>query len=155
MYPFALWRLDKSPFWNYKRLRKNVLFKEATNLYPGKYQATAGIKIAESNLTFKTVIKHLKVLILTEAICYSKIQDFPEATANLINHLQLDYKMCLIFIMVMDRPYLLQKNYLEARIQFRESLKKNSNGVFHFITSLTFRKNRVRRKKGRNFLSSN
>jgi len=106
---------------------KNTLFKEATNLFKqGKYQATiTELGIAETELLeSKGGTKALNGLIAYwKAICYNKIQDFPAAIAQFDKSLQLDYNPEDLHYEFGQALFASEK-LSEARIQFRESLKK-------------------------------
>lgn len=104
---------------------KNALLKEAANLYSqGKYNATAEELIAVEAKLPSTSSKSLRGLIsYWKAICYNKSQDFPAAIANFDKSLQYDYRPEDIHYEYGQALFAAEK-LQEARLQFRESLKR-------------------------------
>ena len=106
---------------------KNVIFKEASNLFlQGKYQATASeLSNVETQLNqSKSTNKSLQGLIAYwKGICYNKTQDFPEAIAQFDKALGLNYSPEDINYEYGQALFASEK-LSEARLQFRESLKK-------------------------------
>ncbi len=106
---------------------KNSLFKEATNLFKqGKYRATTDeLSLIETKLfENKTETKAIKGLIAYwKGICFNKIQDYPEAISNFDKSLQADFVPEDLHYEFGQALFASEK-LADARIQFRESLKK-------------------------------
>lgn len=106
---------------------KNAIFKEADNLFQqGKYRATINeLNVVESKLIeTKTTTKALNGLIsYWKAICYNKIQDYPEAITYFDKSLQADFVPEDLHYEFGQALFASDK-LADARIQFRESLKK-------------------------------
>jgi tetratricopeptide (TPR) repeat protein len=101
----------------------NKLFKKAVEYYSeGKYQSTVDeLKIVESqNLNNKQV---LGLSSYWKGICYNRLQEFNEAVKSFDQALQYDYSPADLNYEYGQALYALDK-LPEARIQFRESLKK-------------------------------
>ncbi len=102
---------------------KDSLFKEASNQFSsGKYEAT----ITElNNLEFtSSMSKTSKGLIFYwKAICYNRLQDFSEAIKNFDKALGLEYSPVDLNYEYGQALFAAEK-LSEARLQFRESLKK-------------------------------
>lgn len=106
---------------------KNVIFKEATSLFlQGKYQATAAeLSNVESKLSqTQSSNKALQGLIAYwKGICFNKAQDFPEAISQFDKALGLGYEPEDLNYEYGQALFASEK-LSEARLQFRESLKK-------------------------------
>lgn len=106
---------------------KNAIFAEASNLFQqGKYRAVVNeLSVVESKLLEnKTISKSLKGLIYYwKAICFNKIQDYQESISYFDKSLQVDYVPEDLHYEFGQALFASDK-LAEARIQFRESLKK-------------------------------
>ena len=104
---------------------KNSLLKTASSLYAeGKYSATVEeLKTVEETQKSKLSKPLSGFISYWKAICYNKNQDFPQAIANLDKALGLDYAPVDINYEYGQALFAAEK-LSEARLQFRESLKK-------------------------------
>ncbi len=105
----------------------NKLFKKAFETYSqGKYQTTVDeLKIIESDLnqSNKTNTETLGLVQYWKGICYNRLQDFPEAIASFDKSLGYNYSPEDLNYEYGQALFAAEK-LKEARIQFRESLKK-------------------------------
>ncbi len=101
-----------------------TLFKEASNLFvQGKYSSTI-----EELSTIESTRKNddkatLGLAAYWKGICYNRLQDFPKAIESFDRSLGYDFRPLDIHYEYGQALYASEK-YQEARIQFRESLKK-------------------------------
>ena len=106
---------------------KDAVFKEASQLFSqGKYEATVNeLNSVESKLNSgsKPSRSLLGLTSYWKAICYNKLQNFPDAIANFDKALGLDFSTEDINYEYGQALFAAEK-LSEARIQFRESLKK-------------------------------
>ena len=106
---------------------KDVIFKEASELFSqGKYEATVyELKSVDAklNAASKSNRSLLGLTSYWKAICYNKLQNFPDAIANFDKALGLDFSTEDINYEYGQALFAAEK-LSEARIQFRESLKK-------------------------------
>jgi tetratricopeptide (TPR) repeat protein len=106
---------------------KNTLFKEAARLFQqGKYRATITelTEVEAKLLETKTETKAQRGFVAYwKAICFNKIQDFSEAIAHFDKALQSDFAPDDLHYEFGQALFAADK-LPDARIQFRESLKK-------------------------------
>jgi tetratricopeptide (TPR) repeat protein len=106
---------------------KDAIFKEASQLFSqGKYEATVTeLSSVESKIndTSKSKRSLLGLVSYWQGICYNKLQNFPEAIAHFDQALGLDFSTEDIHYEYGQALFAAEK-LSEARIQFRESLKK-------------------------------
>ena len=106
---------------------KDAIFKEASQLFSqGKYETTVTeLSSVESkiNETSKSKRALLGLVSYWQGICYNKLQNFPEAIAHFDQALGLDFSTEDIHYEYGQALFAAEK-LSEARIQFRESLKK-------------------------------
>lgn len=105
----------------------NAVFKEASSLFAqGKYQATADelssieTKLTQTNSASKSV---QGLIAYWKGICYNKVQDYPAAISQFDKALGLDYEPEDINYEYGQALFAAEK-LTDARLQFRESLKK-------------------------------
>ena len=103
------------------------IFKEASNLFAqGKYQAVVNeldsitLKIAETKNPSRASLGFISYW---KGICYNKLQDFPQSIASFDKALGLDFSAQDLHYEYGQALFAAEK-LDEARIQFRESLKK-------------------------------
>ncbi|MBA2405798.1 MAG: hypothetical protein H0V66_13565 [Bdellovibrionales bacterium] len=106
---------------------KNALLQESSKLFAaGKYQATVSelnaveLKVKESKTSPRAL---LGLISYWKGICHSRLQDFPEAIAHFDKSLGLDFSPLDINYEYGQALFASEK-LSEARLQFRESLKK-------------------------------
>lgn len=100
---------------------KTNLFKEAADLYSqGKYQSTVD---ELKNLETKSSTENFGLIYYWKGICYNRLQDFPEAITNFKKSLALGFSPDDIHYEYGQALFASEK-LREARLQFRESLKK-------------------------------
>jgi tetratricopeptide (TPR) repeat protein len=104
---------------------KNSLFKTAVDLFAqGKYQSTVEeLKSVESKIGKEGNKQTLGLIYYWKGICYNRLQDFSESIASFDKSLQLDYAPADIHYEYGQALFAAEK-LAEARIQFRESLKR-------------------------------
>ena len=106
---------------------KDAIFKEASQLFSqGKYEATVNeLSSVESKINEMSKSKRslLGLVSYWQGICYNKLQNFPEAIAHFDQALGLDFSTEDIHYEYGQALFAAEK-LSEARIQFRESLKK-------------------------------
>lgn len=102
---------------------KNKLFKTAVELFSqGKYQSTIDeLKKVEATSTNNNQV--LGLASYWKGICYNRLQEFKEATENFAKALTYNYSPSDLNYEYGQALYAIEK-LPEARIQFRESLKK-------------------------------
>jgi tetratricopeptide (TPR) repeat protein len=99
------------------------VFKTAASLFgQGKYSSTVDelTTIEKNNPSNKS---NLGLASYWKGICYNRLQDFPRAIESFDRALGLDYKPVDIHYEYGQALYAAEK-YQEARLQFRESLKR-------------------------------
>lgn len=105
----------------------NAIFKNAVDSYSqGKYQATVEeLKMIEAKLTQKGSPNRetLGLIQYWKGICYNRLQDFSEAIKSFDKSLGLDYVPVDLHYEYGQALFAAEK-LSEARIQFRESVKK-------------------------------
>jgi tetratricopeptide (TPR) repeat protein len=108
-----------------KDASKNALFQNAVFLFSqGKYQATVEeLKTIESKLGPGSDSQTLGLISYWKGICYNRLQDFSEAIASFDKSLGLEYAPVDIHYEYGQALFAAEK-LSEARLQFRESLKR-------------------------------
>lgn len=134
---------------------KNALFKTAVDLFAqGKYQSTVEeLKSVEMKLGNQGNKQTLGLINYWKGICYNRLQDFAESIASFDKSLQLEYAPVDIHYEYGQALFAAEK-MAEARIQFRESLKRKfKRGVsLYYIGYIS--KEMGERKKAFTFLKS-
>lgn len=105
------------------RAGKNTVFAAAAKLFAaGKYSAAVEELTVVERLTGQNK-ENLGLASYWKGICYNRLQDYPNAINSFDKSLGLDYKPVDIHYEYGQALYAAEK-YQEARIQFRESLKR-------------------------------
>jgi tetratricopeptide (TPR) repeat protein len=134
---------------------KNTLFKTAVDYFAqGKYQSTVDeLKAIESSAGPQASKQTLGLIHYWKGICYNRLQDFAESIASFDKSLQLEYAPVDIHYEYGQALFAAEK-LSEARIQFRESLKRKfKRGVsLYYIGYIS--KEMGERKKAYTFLKS-
>jgi tetratricopeptide (TPR) repeat protein len=108
-----------------KDASKSALFQNAVGLFSeGKYLATVEeLKSIEAAQSVEKNRQNLGLIYYWKGICYNRLQDFPQAIANFDKSLGLDYAPQDIHYEYGQALFAAEK-LSEARLQFRESLKR-------------------------------
>ena len=113
---------------NFEKLQKasgNSLFKNAVSFYTeGKYFSTIEeLASIEANLSPKADNSVRGLIAYWKGICYSRVQNFPEAITSFSKSLSLNFAPKDLHYEYGQALFAAEK-LSEARLQFRESLKK-------------------------------
>lgn len=134
---------------------KDATFKNAVELFSqGKYQSTVEeLKTVESKIGPQGNKQTLGLIQYWKGICFNRLQNFPDAISSFDRSLQLDYIPVDLHYEYGQALYASEK-LQEARIQFRESLKRKfKRGVsLYYIGYIS--KELGERKKAYTFLKS-
>lgn len=134
---------------------KNALFKTAVDLFAqGKYQSTVEeLKSIEAKEGKSGSKQTLGLIHYWKGICYNRLQDFAESISSFDKSLQLEYAPVDIHYEYGQALFAAEK-LADARIQFRESLKRKfKRGVsLYYIGYIS--KEMGERKKAFTFLKS-
>lgn len=134
---------------------KDATFKTAVELFSqGKYQSTVEeLSAIESKMGTNGNKQSLGLIQYWKGICNNRLQNFPDAIANFDKSLQLDYAPVDLHYEYGQALYAAEK-LQDARIQFRESLKRKfKRGVsLYYIGYIS--KELGERKKAYTFLKS-
>lgn len=134
---------------------KNAIFKTAVDLFAqGKYQSTVEeLKSIETKISKDGGKQTLGLIYYWKGICYNRLQDFAESISSFDKSLQLEYAPVDIHYEYGQALFAAEK-LAEARIQFRESLKRKfKRGVsLYYIGYIS--KEMGERKKAFTFLKS-
>lgn len=134
---------------------KNTLFKTAVDLFAqGKYQSTVEeLKSIEMKQGTSGSKQTLGLIHYWKGICYNRLQDFAESISSFDKSLQLEYAPVDIHYEYGQALFAAEK-LADARIQFRESLKRKfKRGVsLYYIGYIS--KEMGERKKAFTFLKS-